>query len=204
MWIKRGIQKMLINYTSKLFYKQYAYRILMETVTKPIARWHKSSSKELMQINKWCELHIPENDFRIQHRYQKQVKRETLWYQLIYIKDTQSKDLILQKFGSRIKEIWQPLDQNHEDSLEIRNLVEVRKDLLYKKYRYAIYFKYDRQQTIYNWLGEYYKDQLLAKVSGDIRWPRLYLTDQSEITTIRLTWGDCIQYIKTIRLITDQ
>lgn len=195
---------MRINYTVKLFYKKYAYKILLETVTRPVARWNKSSSKDLMYINEWCGLYISEHDFRIQHRWQKQIKLETLWHQVIYVKDIKSKDLILQKFGSRVKEIWQPFDQSHEDSLDIKNLVEVRKDLLYKKYRYAVYFKYDRQQMIYPWLENYYKNNSLARVSGDLRWPRLYLTEQDEITTIRLTWGDCIQYIKTIRLITEK
>lgn len=200
---KCGIQEMLINYTSKLFYKKYAYKILVETITKPTARWNKHHSKDLLQINTWCESHICENNFKIQHRYQKDIKKDTLWHQLIYVKDSHSKDLVLKKFGPRVQQIWQPLDSTHEQSLDIVNLVEVRKDLLYKTYRYAIYFKYDRQCTIFNWLEDYYKGNSHARVSGCHKWPRLYLLDPTELTTIRLTWGEDIQYIKTVRLISE-
>jgi hypothetical protein len=71
---------------------------------------------------------------------------------------------------------------------------------LYKKFRYAVYFRYDGANVIYDWMDQYFKGNSDAKVSGNWRWPRLYLVDDAEITTIRLSWGDAIDYIKIVKL----
>lgn len=194
---------MLINYTSKLFYKKFAYKILLETVTKPSSRWAKNNNKDLMQINAWCQQTFTDKNFKLQHRYQKKIKKDTLWHQLIYVEDQASKDIIVSHFGSRVKQIWQPLNQSHLNLLDVRNIVEVRQELLYKKFRYGVYFKYDRSNTIYNWMLSYFQDNPNAKISGNEKWPRLYIADESEITTMRLSWGDAIDYIKTVKLVNE-
>lgn len=153
-----------------------------------------------MQINTWCQQMFSENNFKIQHRYQKKTKKDTLWHQLIYVEDATNKDLIIQKFGSRVKQIWQPFNTDHLHQLDIRNIVEVRPELLYKKFRYAVYFRYDGANVIYEWMNSYFYGNSNAKVSGNWKWPRLYLVDDEEITTIRLSWGDAIDYIKTVKL----
>jgi hypothetical protein len=191
---------MLINYTSRLYYKKFAYKIIVETIAKPSSRWAKTQGKGLMQINAWCQETFQEQNFKIQNRYQKKINHDTICHQLIYVQDASSKDLIIQKFGSRVKQIWQPLNSDHLQQLDIRNLVEVRRELLYKKFRYAVYFRYDGANVIYDWMDQYFKGNSDAKVSGNWRWPRLYLVDDAEITTIRLSWGDAIDYIKIVKL----
>lgn len=208
MWLrgKCGILNMQINYTSKLYYKKYPFKITLLIRIQSLFKktvWDKTTYPELAALPTWCNDNLSEHDHKIQNRYQRKDKNDSLYHQLIYVKDTATKDKVLANFGHSVLCVNQPLDNSHADSLEVRNITEVRENLLFKKFRYAVYFRYDRTQELFNWLVDYFKDTATVKVSGDYGWPRLYMEDDTELTMIKLTWQDKIDYIKSVRLITD-
>jgi hypothetical protein len=108
--------------------------------------------------------------------------------------------LILQ-FGSTIREITKPFDQDHLENLSVKNLVIVRQSLLHKKYQHVVYFKYDHKRELAPWLRDYAATESGIKVESDGPWNRVYMVDSSHFTLFQLTWPDRINYTKTIRLI---
>lgn len=192
---------MKINYTSKKFFKKYIYKLVLEvSATRPFSRYFGNPS-ELMQVPNWIASHLPNLDCKITNRFQNSNGNDVHYHQVIYLADLDAKNTLQQQFAGVLTEVWQPLDQNHANELEIRNLLTVRQDLLFKKYKMAVYFKYDRKGELYKWLKEYFADSATAKVSGSSWWPRLYLNDDGEITVIKLSWPDSIDYVKRVVLI---
>jgi len=188
---------MKIEYTRKLFFRKYSYKLTFLIQGKSSV-WYKAPS-EIRKIPKWVETHLPDTDVKIIKRYQGWDDNKVRFHQSVYCKDQDTKDKLLAQFGLHILEICQPLDNNHKDNLEVKNVIEVRKNLIFKKYRYAVYFKYDKKNEIFDWLGNYFQGHATAKVSGNKWWPKLYLTDETEIMSVRLSWQECIDYIKTVR-----
>ena len=191
---------MKIEYTKKYFFQKYAYKLslLVKGKTK---NWY-SKPRELRIIPTWIKNNLTDTDYKVRNRFQSFEDDLCVYHQLIYCKDAATKDRLLATFGKQVVEICQPLDDNHKDNLEVKNIIEVRKTLIYKKYRYAVYFKYDRSHTIYPWLQQYFDSQKdTALVAGCNWWPKVYLTEDHEIMSIRLTWQDQIDYIKTVRLL---
>jgi hypothetical protein len=118
------------------------------------------------------------------------------------------KNKLILEFGTRILEITQPLNLDHEKSLDVRNLVVVRKNLLFNKYKYSVYFKYDPTHETWDWLKNFFQDETdykLVPSSNDITsypvWPRIYLTDDTHLMSLKLMWQERIDYIKTEELL---
>lgn len=165
--------------------------------------WDKTTHPELAALPTWCHDNLSDHDHKIQNRYQRKDKHDSVYHQLVYVKDAQTKDLLLANFGQAVLNVCQPLDNSHALNLEVKNVTEVRENLLFKKFRYAVYFRYNRTRELFNWLADYFKDTPTVKVNGSYNWPRLYMEDDMELTMIKLTWQDKIDYVKTVILITD-
>ena len=189
-------------YTSKLFFGKYNTRIVIKTEGERLIRWVKPS--EVIEVQTWCQTNLPNNSWKIRD-YQKNCRNYTIgevtYYQNLYITDVAQTDQVLKKFGNSVIEVTQPLDQDHKNNLEIRNLLVVRSSLIYKKYQHVVYFKYDRTQELNNWLQTYFVDEPESKLISHPYWPRLYLVDQTHLTTVKLMWQEKIDYIKTVQLL---
>ena len=197
---------MQINYTSKLFYKKFPFKITFLINVQNLSKktfWDRYTAPELLALPTWCNDNLKDHDHKIQNRYQRKDKHEAVYHQLVYVKDAQTKDLLLANFGHAVLNVSQPLDNSHALNLEVKNVIEVRDNLLFKKYRYGVYFKYSRTNELFNWLLDYFDGNLAAKVSGSRYWAKLYLMDDADITMVKLTWPDKIDYVKSVRLITD-
>lgn len=188
---------MKIEYTKKLFFKRFVYKLTLEV--KGYTRvWHHAPG-EVYEVKNWIDDNITDTDLKFVKRWQRWDDNLAVYHGCVYCKDPSILNQLLAQFGSMVLELCQPLDHEHQDNLEVRNIIEVRKDLIYKKYQYAVYFKYDRKNEILPWLQSYFENNDTVRVSGNTWWPKLYLCDNNEIMAVRLTWQERIDYIKTVR-----
>lgn len=196
------------SYTTKLFFGKYHTRVIVVTKTlNKTRRYGQPKPTEIKDLHHWCSQHFQNNHYVIKDHFC-QIHDESCYQQMVYLSDPVDREKLLANYGSRISELTQPLDEQHQDQLEVRNLVVVRNSLLYNRYRHSVYFKYDRTQETYRWLKTFFKDEPGCKLMPDPKhdlpygiWPRVYLEDESHLTTLKLMWQDSIDYVKTVHLI---
>lgn len=192
---------MNINYTSRKFYKKYIYKLVLGAAAERITSSYWGTPVALQVVPTWVSTHFADLDCRITNRFQNTRGNDVNYHQVIYLSDSDARDRILAEFAPRVLSVWQPFDKQHADNLEIRNVLVPRTSLLFNKYQYAVYFKYDRKAQLQPWLLDYFANITSVKVAGDKWWPRVYLNDDAEIAAIKLTWPDTISYVKRVLLI---
>ena len=183
---------MKIHHSSKLFYSKYAYKIVLLT---------SGMDDGLSKLAHWCDSNIVDQDYKLVNRHHDHCD----WHQMVYVLSASDRDNMLTVFGADVVEIWQPLDTEHLKKLSVRNIVQVRSTLIYKKFNHAIYFLFDRQGQIEDWLISYYEGRSDVRVSGSRWWPKLYIQGvhlQDELAAIELSWPNCIDYVRSVRLVT--
>lgn len=199
------VSDMLIQYTHKLFYRTYAYKVVLTCQTSG-NRWfhHKQDvlPPEFQIITDWCEQHVC-GQYKIQRRYQGGSKRHSDWHQMVYLQSDLHKDALVKAHGAQVLEVWQPLDADHLQQLDVRNVIKVRKTLIYNKYAHVIYFKYDRLKKMHEWLEHLLEGSQTSVLKGDLWWPRVYSSDLDDIHMIQLSYPEQIDYIKHVKLLPD-
>lgn len=196
------------NYSSKLFFGKYTTKITVSTVVASKKRysWGYPKPSEVFVLHNWCKDNF--GDTYIIKDHYIQTNHGLAYHQMVYTSNSQDKDKLILQFGTRILEITQPLNQDHEKSLDVRNLVVVRKNLLYNKYKYSVYFKYDPTHETWNWLKAFFQDETDFKLVPEANdtgsypvWPRVYLVDDNHLMSLKLMWQERIDYIKTVELL---
>lgn len=197
---------MKITYTQKLFYRKYAYKVIL-TCSLQGNRWYKLNNQgnppqEFMDLTNWCDTHAA-NSYKIQRRYGGTSRKGySTWYQHVYLSTQAQKDALVQAYGAQVQEICQPLDTDHLNILDSKNIVEVRKSLIYKKWSYAVYFKYQKNANLYEWLEALFKDSETSVLKGNPWWPTVYSTDILDVKQVEFSYLDDIKLVKTVKLIT--
>jgi hypothetical protein len=196
------------NYSSKLFFGKYSTKITVSTVVPSKKRYNYGYPKppEVFVIHDWCKDNFEES-YLIKDHFIK-TTNDLQYHQMVYTSSLVDKNKLILEFGTRILEITHPLNLDHEKSLDVRNLVVVRKNLLFNKYKYSVYFKYDPTHETWDWLKNFFQDETdykLVPSSNDITsypvWPRIYLTDDTHLMSLKLMWQERIDYIKTVELL---
>ena len=194
---------MKIQYTHKLFHKKYAYKVVLSCQTSG-SRWFWPRQDQLapdfQAVTDWCELHAP-NSHKIQRRYQGGSDQHSDWHQNVYLQTDAQKDALVKAQGAAVQEVWQPLNPAHLQTLDVRNIAEVRSQLIYKKYSHVIYFKYDKHHTVYPWLLKLLADSPKSIVKGCIWFPKVYSTDEADVQMIQLSYPEKISHIKHVILL---
>jgi hypothetical protein len=194
---------MQIRYTHKLFFKKYAYKVVLNCQTSG-NRWcwrnQDTLPQEFQSLQDWCEQHAP-GAYKIQRRYQGGTKRHSDWHQLVYLQSERMKDALVKDQSLAVQEVWQPLDADHFHQLDVRNVIEVRHQLIYRKYAHVIYFKYDRHGQLHEWLKALLADSTTSELKGDAWWCKVYSNDLDDVRMIQLSYGEQIDYVKHVKLI---
>jgi len=192
---------MNIQYVSKLFYGQYAYKVVLYTTLTSGRWWPKQDEPtEFTVVTVWCEQHVP-GAYKILRRFQDSDNQSSDWHQMIYLQSEHMKDALVKQFGAHVTEVWQPLNQAHLQTLEVRNITEVRSQLIYKKYSHVVYFKYDRQHVVYPWLEKLLADSPKSAIKGCRWFPKVYSADEADVQMIKLSYPEMISYIKQVVLL---
>jgi hypothetical protein len=152
-------------------------------------------------VQDWCEAHAADQ-FKISRRYQGGTKKYSEWHQNVYLSSVDHKDALIKHAGASVHEVWQPLDADHLHSLDVRNVIEVRDQLIYRKYAHVIYFKYDRDGELWMWLEAMLAESEVSVLKGDRCWPKVYSMDLDDVRMIQLSYPERIDYIKHVKLLT--
>lgn len=194
---------MNVNYTTKLFYKKYAYKVVLscQTMGRRWA-WRDSSvfPQEFQVVKDWCAQHAPDAH-KIQRRYQGGSTQHSDWHQNVYLQTATQKDHLIRSQGAAVQEVWQPLDADHLQNLDVRNVIQVRKTLIYHKYAHVVYFKYDRDGMIRPWLASVLEGSTTSVLKGQRFWPIVYSMDLDDVNMIQLTYPERIDYIRHVKLL---
>ena len=192
-----------IAYTTQLFYSKYNTRVLLSIKSNISPRheypYNYRKPKESLDNLKWCKENL--NSFKIRDMYMGYRDTEYTWKQIIYINE-EDKDKVLSKFDNII-EVTQPYDKEHKETLDVKQIIVVRKTLIYKKYKHTIYFKYDRHNELIPWIKKYFEDEddNTYEIFDYIYSPKINLINDEHLDLIKLTWSNMIRCIRTIRLI---
>lgn len=192
------------HYISKLFYNKYPYKIIVEI------RPNQNKSFTWNKIKTWLVKNavgyktyttIMYSAFDWLHRPRRLYDQRVS----IFLKTETEFEACKKRFKGRIKETYSPYDNNHIDLLKDNIHISIRKNLIYKKYRYAISFKYD-YETKNTDVKEWVLDNLKSSLDDEtIKWyylngtARMYLLDDTNLVLIKLTWLDRIGTIRTVR-----
>jgi hypothetical protein len=194
-----------IAYTSRKFFGKFAYRLTIAAKGNNVWwRGHERGEMLNPNVNKWIKTHMPDANCKVCVRYQSSTDSETNYHTMVYLSDEKSNNKLLTEFASHTIEVCQPLNKEHEQNLEIKNTIEVRKTLIYKKYSHVIYFKYDRSGDLGKWIKKELKSDLkngTIKWSGNASWNTLYFQSTEDMTMIKLMWSENIDRMKTVVLL---
>ena len=196
------------SYTTKLFFGKYNSRVIVVTrLNRKIYRWKSPKPRELLALHAWCRDHLSDEGYIIKDHFCV-LNDDVTYQQMVYLSSPADRDLLLAHYGGQVSEVTQPLDDLHKQQLEVRNLVVVRNTLLYNRYRHSVYFKYDSTMETWRWLQTFFKDEEGCKLMPDPKhdpdypvWPRVYLEDDTHLTTLKLMWQERIDYVKTVHLL---
>jgi hypothetical protein len=196
-------------FASKLYYKIFPYKITFErtaTLSNGKKQWGNGWTPQ--KCVKWIDQKNWAHRIKTKISVKKRIKQVSVTMNL-YLETRQAFDSCMQKYSKYITNITAPHDDSHIDLLKNNNHIVIRKNLLYKKFRYVVNFRrtwHTPIDDIDDWMQENY-----AKLmhNGHIKWvsngynPRVYLANEEDLVFVKLTWGERIREITTIHLLAE-
>jgi len=193
------------EYTSKLFYGKYAYKISM---------FHRGKVVDATNGIGWtihkCKNWLTESkiDYRMysQARLKGKGRREVHVKSSLFLANKASFDACMLQFEDIVTHVVSPYDDSHIDVLKDNTTIVVRKNLLYNRFKFVVIFKREWTDIHIPKITQWVSENLLngMPLDKDVKWnehgfnPRLYLNDASDLMLVKLTWGDRISTITVV------
>lgn len=192
------------NHTSKLYYGKYPYKIVLARSAKLgdpdfNSGWTVYNAEKFLTNN--C----------IDHRMYNQVfhtgKKETLvtTNSSLFLCTQADFDRCMGEWPAYVQSVTVPFKEEHVDILKDRTEIIVRSSLVYKRFKYIVVFKReyrDDMVDVTNWINDsfnlYPSKTATARWSNTSWWPRLYLTNESDLMLTKLTYGERIKGITVV------
>ena len=196
--------------TGRLFFGKYPYKIVLSKTGKTDdPSWLEGWTPKL--CHKWIK------QKNISHRvYTRATPRPhkcTAIFMSIFVETEAEFKKIISEFSENVASVTQPIEKSHIDVLKDNTNTIIRTSLLYKRFRYVVCFtkKYHYLQQLENdelhaWIAETF----LANTKEDeVKWdrfkwhqmgwnPRLYLSDETDLVLVKLTWAERIRSITIV------
>ena len=192
------------NYTSKLFFGYYPYKISLARsgeITEPDYHvgWNVHNASVFLNTN------------GIKHRTYNQVTHSGKRQKLVTVNSslflaTKSDfDRCVVMWQQYIQSVTAPFKDEHVDVLKDNTEIIVRSSLLYKRFRYVVIFKRHWNEDIsdlVNWVTDSFVT--IPSAHATAKWhengwqPRLYLANDSDLLLTKLTYGERIRRITVI------
>lgn len=189
------------SHTSRLFYGRYPYKIEMSR--KSAIGWSDfNSGWSVSRCEQWLAARQADHRFYTQIRTARNKKNVHVKCSL-FLRDKAHFDACLANFKDNIDSIVQPFDDSHVDLLQENTSVEIRTKLLYRRYRYVVTFRRHYMEPIDD-LEQWIHANVLQDGQQQAKWeplgwsPRIYLSDESNLMLIKLTWSERIRNIKIV------
>lgn len=202
-------------HTVRLFWKQYAYKVVLEDkINKANVATHWMSARSL---RRWFF------DKNISNKLVWDTDWSTFYKGLdtrsnvrIYLKTAKDYEAVLNAFAQYIVEASKPFHESHIDLMKANASMRIQPKLLYGKFRYAVIFRQYLNVAEAEELTAWVKNSLNFENTQAVKWalnpwgtgynnaqwcsPRLYLRDESDLILIRLAWEEKIKQILVILL----
>jgi hypothetical protein len=194
---------MLREYTSKLFYKKYPYKLLISRlIDKRDRNYYQGYT-----VDNAKQFFI---DNQISNRmYNSHVRgaksNEITITSSIFLEKRADFDLCLDKWRDNVQCITTPYRDEHVQFLTDNTSIVIRETLIYRKFRYVVSFRRAYREDITDlteWINNTFTLSPLATSSArynhsDYR-PKLYLRDDNDLVLVKLTHSDRIANITII------
>lgn len=199
---------MNINYTSKLYYKKYPFKVVLKYDPVPLKtpnrttwnNWNRPEDHPTFKlIEAWCEKNAP-NSYKIIRSW-RGWRTAHYWHVAIFLEQQSQKDQCVLDWASDLHTVFQPLDNDHAQKLGFKTLHEVRKDLIYKKYSHVMYMKYQGTRTLFDELQKFSVCSDQTDLKGSEWWPKVYSSSLEDIQQLQLMYGEHVTYVKHVTLI---
>lgn len=113
------------------------------------------------------------------------------------------------KWRTDIDSVVVPYDQSHVDVLKNNTTILIRSRYLYGRFKYVVTFSKKWNEPIddlANWVVESFRSPSATpgNAAGEIKYstsgwfPKLYLSDESDLVLTKLTWGERIKDIAVV------
>lgn len=130
---------------------------------------------------------------------------------MVFITRPDDMEKVANAFATYVIEKHSPASAAVARFMELNSNVEIRKNLLYKKFRYRISFRYQWGDVGSTYMMQWIEDRLDPKDGGETwaclnnrYYPRLYLTNDSDMMMLSMSADpDKIKKIVTIRLLSE-
>jgi hypothetical protein len=203
------------TFTTNLFYKQYAYKILLEDkINKQTINSHWMSSRHFRRWfydNSMAHKLVWDTDW-------------TAWYKgedarsnvRIYLKNETDYNSVINAFKQHVVEITQPFHVSHIELMKSNASIRIKPRLIYGKFRYVIIFNQWLNDETAEAISSWITSSLDYENTNNIRfipkrkpfiqqWAfaqsmRLYLRDETDLIMTKLAWQDEIKQIQLIFL----
>lgn len=200
------------TYTTRLFFRRYAYKVVLEDVINKshigahwmspriMRRWFFDSqiAYKLVWDTDWAA-YFAGNDSRSRVR--------------IYLDNERDYETVLSEFNKHVIQVSTPYHPSHIELMKSNALMRIQPKLVYGKFRYTIIFKTWLSPAIAEDLSAWVKNSLDYENKSAVKWvqtlpmsnvwsysPRLYLRDEADLIMVKLAWKDEIKQIQIIML----
>ena len=193
------------HYTSKLFFKKYPYKIQLARsgeISDPAYNvgWNVHNASLFLQNS------------GIKHRMYNKItysgKKKILATinSSLFVSTKEDFDTCIGMWQQYVQSVTSPFKYEHVDILKNNTEIVVRKNLLYKKFRYVVSFKRGYKEDLSeltSWVTESF--DTTAHATSTARWtewgwyPRLYLINEEDLLLTKLTHSDSIHHILVVR-----
>ena len=198
--------------TGRLFFGKFPYKILLKRIGNINDQlWENEITPK--KLHEWLRCRKIHNRIYTKINYTKDGSKNMSVFMNIFVESEKDFKEIKSEFSDYVVSVTQPIDDSHIDVLKDNTNVIIRNSLLYKRFRYVISFtkKYHYlQQVEEDNLNIWINDTFLKNVNdSEIKWdrfkwhqmgwnPRLYLSDESDLILVKLTWAERIRSITII------
>lgn len=202
------------TYTTQLFWKQYAYKVVLrDKINKQTLGLHWMSPRVLRRWfldNKIANKLVWDTDWDAFFKGQ-----DSQCSVRIYLKTAVDYDFVIKSFNQHVVETSKPYNESHIDLLKSNASVRIKPKLIYGKFRYVVVFRSYLGQEDTDKLSDWVEHSLDLQNTDAVKWmlyswgtndvtwyhsPRLYLRDESDVIMVRIAWEEKIKQILVVLL----
>ena len=195
------------NYTSRLFYKKYPYKITFHRTGNIDS---KSWMKEWTPHNCIKLLERKKIDFRVYTKIKIQKrKRQVTVNMSLFVGNQDEYDYCIKKWNKFIDSVTEPYNQTHVDILKDNTHIVIREKLIYQRYKYVVNFRRTWRLNVDDinaWIASNFKNALAIQAAKYVGYgwnPRLYLANEEDLVLVKLTWAERIRQITVVRTLNE-
>jgi len=201
------------QYTSKLFFKKYPYKIQLARSRDVIQNGQAAADPaynvgwNVYNASVFLQTHGIKHRMYNKVTYSKKNPFIATINSSLFVSTKEDFDTCIGLWQQYVQSVTSPFNDDHVDMLKNNTEIVLKPHLLYKKFRYVVSFKRGYNEDLDEldtWVNESFDTS--AHTTSTARWtrwgwyPRLYLINKNDLLITKLTYSDRIHRILVVRL----